>query len=317
MFIQVAAHRLVPEAESESRRPARGRHPDAPSPWTDMAETRRCRRALRRPRGRRWPSSGQSSPSPCPSASTAGASTSCRPASACSWSPCSGAMLLGGLNYNNNPALLLVFVLGAVVHNSLRACTPDPVRRAPEGPARRPGVRRPGAAACSCRFDADGGARTPGTGASLRRRLVRLRPRCQRRARARAAVADAPRGWLDPGRLRLSTIRPLGLARAWCWLRPDTRLLVYPAPDAEAPPLPAALRRWRFGAHALAGRATAPPARLPPRRRRARSRGKRRRAPIACWCANTNPPSPAKSRWTGARWACSPTKRASADWRAG
>ena len=29
-----------------------------------------------------------------------------------------GAMLLGGLNYNNNPALLLVFVLGAVVHNS-------------------------------------------------------------------------------------------------------------------------------------------------------------------------------------------------------
>ena len=54
-------------------------------------------------------------------------------------------------------------------------------------------------------------------------------------------VATTRRGWYDPGRVRLSTIRPLGLARAWSWLRPDIRLLVYPALDAEAPPLPAAL----------------------------------------------------------------------------
>ena len=29
------------------------------------------------------------------------------------------AMLLGGLNYNNNPALLLVFLVAGVAHNSL------------------------------------------------------------------------------------------------------------------------------------------------------------------------------------------------------
>src|SRR5690606_10163574 len=49
------------------------------------------------------------------------------------------------------------------------------------------------------------------------------------------------RGWLPLGRLRLSTRRPLGLARAWTWLRPDTRVLVYPALDPEAPPLPESL----------------------------------------------------------------------------
>src|SRR3546814_1997665 len=46
------------------------------------------------------------------------------------------------------------------------------------------------------------------------------------------------RGWLDPGRLRISTTRPLGLARAWAWLWPRVPLLVYPAPEAHGPPLP-------------------------------------------------------------------------------
>ena len=46
-------------------------------------------------------------------------------------------------------------------------------------------------------------------------------------------LATHQRGWLEPGRLRLSTLRPLGLARSWSWLRPDTRLLMYPTLDAE------------------------------------------------------------------------------------
>lgn len=31
---------------------------------------------------------------------------------------------------------------------------------------------------------------------------------------------------------------PLGIFRAWCWWRPDALLLVYPAPEIPAPPLP-------------------------------------------------------------------------------
>jgi uncharacterized protein (DUF58 family) len=46
------------------------------------------------------------------------------------------------------------------------------------------------------------------------------------------------RGWLQPGRIKLSTIQPLGMARAWAWFWPQWQLLVYPRPEAQAPPLP-------------------------------------------------------------------------------
>ncbi len=38
------------------------------------------------------------------------------------------------------------------------------------------------------------------------------------------------RGWYKPGRLRLETVYPLGLLRAWTWLDLDIRALVYPRP---------------------------------------------------------------------------------------
>src|SRR5690606_23802914 len=43
---------------------------------------------------------------------------------------------------------------------------------------------------------------------------------------------------LDLPRLRVSTIRPLGIARAWSYVWPETPLLVYPAPEPHGPPLP-------------------------------------------------------------------------------
>nr|MBP8909555.1 DUF58 domain-containing protein [Pseudoxanthomonas sp.] len=46
------------------------------------------------------------------------------------------------------------------------------------------------------------------------------------------------RGWLEPGRLRLSTTQPLGLARAWSLAWPQQPLLVYPRAEAHPPPLP-------------------------------------------------------------------------------
>jgi len=151
-----------------------------------------------------------------------------------------GAMLMGGLNYNNNPALLFSFVLAAVAHNSLvhshlllsgirlKALHADPVF------AGQPLRIR-------LRFDAEGGRERPGL------EVLGAQGQCMFSLPANAeheAVLEVPthrRGWLDPGRLRLSTVRPLGLARAWSWLRPETRLLVYPALDPEAPPLPEAL----------------------------------------------------------------------------
>jgi uncharacterized protein (DUF58 family) len=151
-----------------------------------------------------------------------------------------GSMLLGGLNYNNNPALLFAFLLAAVAHNSLvhahlllsgvqlKALHADPVF------AGQPLRLR-------LRFDADGARERPGL------EVLAGQTRCEFSLAANEeheAVLELPthqRGWFEPGRLRLSTLRPLGLARAWSWLRPDVRVLVYPALDPEAPPLPEAL----------------------------------------------------------------------------
>ncbi|MGN6387926.1 MAG: DUF58 domain-containing protein [Burkholderiaceae bacterium] len=48
------------------------------------------------------------------------------------------------------------------------------------------------------------------------------------------------RGWLAAPRVRLQTRFPLGLLRAWSYWYPDLRILVYPQPEPDAPPLPVA-----------------------------------------------------------------------------
>lgn len=59
-----------------------------------------------------------------------------------------------------------------------------------------------------------------------------------------AVVLSAPapaRGWLAAPRIRLATGFPLGLFRAWSYWKPvppELAVLVYPAPETPAPPLP-------------------------------------------------------------------------------
>ena len=145
-------------------------------------------------------------------------------------------MALGALNYNNNPALLLALLLAGAALTSLLlahlqlsglevvaaggepvpAGTPLPLRvhvRAAPGRTRR-GLRVscPGASGSLSLDDGSG-----------------------------EAVLELPtlrRGWLALPRLRLSTLRPLGLVRAWSWCWPEAPVLVYPAPERDAPPLP-------------------------------------------------------------------------------
>ncbi|WP_296943383.1 DUF58 domain-containing protein [uncultured Massilia sp.] len=56
------------------------------------------------------------------------------------------------------------------------------------------------------------------------------------------AVPARARGWLAAPRVRVATRFPLGLFRAWSWWQPDSRALVYPAPEIDAPPLPSSGR---------------------------------------------------------------------------
>jgi uncharacterized protein (DUF58 family) len=51
-------------------------------------------------------------------------------------------------------------------------------------------------------------------------------------------VAAGGRGWLAPGRITVDTRFPVGLLRAWSYIQPDMRCLVYPKPDDALLPLP-------------------------------------------------------------------------------
>jgi uncharacterized protein (DUF58 family) len=62
-------------------------------------------------------------------------------------------------------------------------------------------------------------------------------------ASARGVTASVPaaapqRGWLAPQRITVDTRFPVGLLRAWSYIQPDTRCLVYPRPDDALLPLP-------------------------------------------------------------------------------
>ena len=147
------------------------------------------------------------------------------------------AMLVGALNYNNNPGLFLAFLLAAVVHNGFVMAH----------------LALSGLRISSLQADAV----HAGQSATLRIRLAagkRVRSGLELRTSEGAEVVfsmtagedldstlrlpTSKRGLIELPRLRISTTRPLGLARAWSWWRPQIRVLVYPAAETQAPPLP-------------------------------------------------------------------------------
>lgn len=145
-------------------------------------------------------------------------------------------MLLGALNYNNNPALLLTCLFAAAAYQSVFA-----------------------AFATLNRLEVVALRAEPGhAGGELELFIhfhIAARPRRSLRLRSADAQVDfdlaqdgtaalyvpAPqRGWLRPGRLRLSSEYPFGLFEVWSWLNPDFAALVYPRLEGNPPPLPRA-----------------------------------------------------------------------------
>lgn len=148
-------------------------------------------------------------------------------------------LLLGALNYNNNPAIFMSFIIAAAAHNSLvhahlllsglhvKTLHAEPVH------AGQPLQLR-------MRFEAKGARDRQGLELICGESEVKFDLLAREQIEISIALPTIQRGWMQIGRMRVSTIRPLGLARAWSWLRPDTQLLVYPALEAQAPSLPEA-----------------------------------------------------------------------------
>ena len=149
-----------------------------------------------------------------------------------------GTMLLGALNFNNNPALLLALLLAGTALASLIAAH-----------MQLSGLRMDAVSAEPVAAGEDLQLRIALSTADARVRrglCIRLADRfTHTRLDANGttvalALATTQRGLLPLPRVELRTVQPLGLARAWGYAWPAQALLVYPAPETQAPPLPQA-----------------------------------------------------------------------------
>lgn len=147
------------------------------------------------------------------------------------------AMTLGALNYNNNPALILCFLLLSAAHTALlrgylgmrgvqlEAVGADPVHAGESQELR-------------LLFDASETRRRPGLVLQQGGQSIAFSLEPGQRTEVRLRRTAPRRGLVPVGRLKLTTRHPLGLFVVWSWLHPAVDTLVYPTPEAAAPPLP-------------------------------------------------------------------------------
>lgn len=146
-------------------------------------------------------------------------------------------MAIGGLNFNNNMTLMLVFLLGSVVmlttllaYRNLVGITVSAILAKPvfaEESAefrvllKNPEERQRFAIQVTAPESVD---------------CADIEPANTRRLHIRQYAPR--RGWLDLAPFRIENRFPLGLFRAWSVVIPTARCLVYPKPSAHPPPLP-------------------------------------------------------------------------------
>ena len=137
---------------------------------------------------------------------------------------------LGSLNYNNNAALLLGFVLISLCNNALISGHLSLLKLAVSAQ-----LPEPVFAGQSLQLPVTVQPRLPATQAfhlAFREHGLdfALGPES---THAVLAIPALRRGYFPLDRIRLSTRQPLGLARAWCYLNLHEKALVYPAPSGQ------------------------------------------------------------------------------------
>ncbi len=147
-------------------------------------------------------------------------------------------MLMGSLNYNNNLALMLCFLLGGLVLmtpiytvRNLVDLTVTRISAPPVFVGERAGF--------SLTLTNPSANPRPVLWAALEGEPTLANLPAHDREEATVWAAASQRGWLALSRTRLFTRYPFGLCHAWVWLVPDARCLIYPKPEDNAPPLPA------------------------------------------------------------------------------
>ncbi len=146
-------------------------------------------------------------------------------------------MLIGAINYSNSMAYLLVFTLGGVFIAAmlytfrnlrelvLRVDPAEPVFAG--GEAHFPVLidNRSGGERISLDIHPYRGRRSVSHYVDIDAGTLH---------RETIAVPAVRRGYLKPGRLRVTSTWPLGLFRAWSYIEPDAAALVYPKPAGQS-----------------------------------------------------------------------------------
>ena len=146
-------------------------------------------------------------------------------------------MVLGALNYNNNPALLLALLLCATGMASLIAAHLQLSGLRFEAISAEP-VAAGTPLSLHIALSAKDGRPRRGLRLDVLKTMAFAPPFANEPVVVTVTLPTQQRGWLDLHRIRISTTQPLGLAHAWSWVWPATPMLVYPAPETHGPPLP-------------------------------------------------------------------------------
>lgn len=147
------------------------------------------------------------------------------------------AMTVGGLNYNNNPALILCFLMLSLMlscllrgYLNLSGVRLESLDAAPVHAGETQRLR--------LRFAAD--SRRLRDGLILQRHGNRIAFNLIDAAALDVELPQAThrRGLMPVGRFKLYSQQPLGLFEVWSWLHPEASTLVWPALEKDPPPAP-------------------------------------------------------------------------------
>lgn len=146
-------------------------------------------------------------------------------------------MLLAAINYQNNMAFALTFLLAnlfviAVLHTfaNMAGLTIHAVRATPVFAGQHSEFEIMFSRSNKRHYYGIHGGWKGGDTVTVN--LIK-----QDEVHAQLFVETSQRGWHNPGRLLLETVYPLGLLRTWTWVDLDIHALVYPRP-MESGPLP-------------------------------------------------------------------------------
>lgn len=146
-------------------------------------------------------------------------------------------MLMGALNYNNNMALMLTFLLGGLALLSplytVRNLADVQVLQVSAQP-----VFAGQTATFVLTLMNPSSTERPMVWGNLEGPTDFVDLPANGLAELPVCGQTQTRGWMLMRRTRLETSYPVGMFFSWAWVEPDTRVLVYPRPENHAPPLP-------------------------------------------------------------------------------